>query len=153
MKNKLDTGRRDRWYGISALMSRLLTGLSYKAWHGCTPRPLVRWRKDCQIKERSIADKHVQHNKRKAKEGERPHVTLENKQLENVYSFTYLGSNFQADGDDMADVKHRINVAQAAFSGLYHCWRDHRLPISMKVRLCMWSMGPDRLYSSHHQWF
>ena len=35
----------------------------------------------------------------------------------------------------MADVNHRINVAQAAFSGLHHFWRDHRLPISMKMRL------------------
>ena len=35
----------------------------------------------------------------------------------------------------MADVKHRINLAQASFSDLHHLWRDHRLPISMKVRL------------------
>ena len=83
----------------------------------------------------SLADKHVQHKKRKAKEEERPHVTLDNTQIDNVYSFTYLGSCFQADGDDMADVKHRINLAQATFSGLHHLWRDHRLPISMKVRL------------------
>ena len=83
----------------------------------------------------ALPDTLVQHKKRKAKEEERPHVTLDNAQIENVHSFTYLGSCFQADGDDMADVKHRINIAQAVFNGLHHLWRDSRLPISMKMRL------------------
>ena len=83
----------------------------------------------------TLADKLVQHKKRKAVEEKRPHVTLDNTEIENVHSFTYLGSCFQADGDDMADVKHRINIAQAIFNGLHHLWRDCRLPTSMKMRL------------------
>ena len=63
----------------------------------------------------SLADKHVQHKKRKAKEEERPHVTLDNTQLENVHSFVYLGSCFQADGD-MAGV-NRIHSAAFTTSG------------------------------------
>ena len=33
-------------------------------------------------------------------------------QIENVNSFVYLGSCFQSDGDNMADVKHRMNLVQ-----------------------------------------
>ena len=83
----------------------------------------------------SLADKAVQHQKRKAKAEERQHAYLDNTQIDNVYSFVYLGSCFQSDGDDMADVKHRINIAQSTFSDLHHLWRDHRLPTSMKIRL------------------
>ena len=48
---------------------------------------------------------------------------------------SYLGSCFQSDGDDSADVNHRMNVAQSCFSDLYQLWRDNRLPTSMKIRL------------------
>ena len=55
--------------------------------------------------------------------------------MENVYFFIYLGSLLQCDGDDLADVAHRMQIAQAVFSELSHIWSDHRLPQSMKVRL------------------
>ena len=58
----------------------------------------------------SLADKAVQNKRRKAKEEERPHVSLDGIQIENVHSFVYLGSCFQSDGDNMADVKHRMNL-------------------------------------------
>ena len=77
----------------------------------------------------------VKNIKRKAKEADRPHVSLDNVQIENVHQFVYLGSCFQSDGDSMADVKHRMNLAQSTFSELHHLWRDHRLPTSLKIRL------------------
>ena len=83
----------------------------------------------------SLADKAVQHEKRKAKESELEHVTLEDNQLENVYSFEYLGSRLQCDGDDEADVKYRMNIAQTVFRTLSHIWNDHRLSMNMKIRL------------------
>lgn len=58
----------------------------------------------------SLADKAVQHEKRKVKESELERVILEGTELENVYSFEYLGSRLQCDGDDEADVKHRMNI-------------------------------------------
>ena len=39
------------------------------------------------------------------------------------------------DGDDEADVKHRMDIAQSVFSSMFHIWKDHRLPVSMKLRL------------------
>ena len=67
----------------------------------------------------SLADKAVQLSKRKAAENERNHVMIENEQIENVHSFVYLGSKLQGDGDDKADVKYRMGIAQSAFSSLY----------------------------------
>ncbi|KAI8520998.1 28S ribosomal protein S24, mitochondrial [Branchiostoma belcheri] len=83
----------------------------------------------------TLADKEVQRQKRLAKEKERPHVTLQGQQLENVHAFDYLGSRMQCDGDQEADVNYRMVIAQTRFSSLQHIWRDHRLPHSMKVRL------------------
>ena len=83
----------------------------------------------------SLADKKVQHHKRKELENNLPHVIVEGQQLENVYSFEYLGSRIQCDGDETADVEHRLIIAQNVFNSLHHIWADHRLPISMKIRL------------------
>ena len=70
-------------------------------------------------------------------EDKRPHATIEGEQIttDNVHSFVYLGSKAQCDGDIMADVQHRMNIAQAAFSSLSKLWNDHRLPLSMKIRM------------------
>ena len=83
----------------------------------------------------SLADKKVQHHKRKELEHKLPHVIVEGQQLENVYSFEYLGSRIQCDGEESADVEHRLIIAQNVFNSLHHMWADHRLPISMKIRL------------------
>ena len=55
--------------------------------------------------------------------------------LDNVYSFEYLGSRLQCDGDDEAEVRYRMDIAQAAFASLSHLWMDHRLSRNMKLRL------------------
>ena len=83
----------------------------------------------------SLADKAVQKQKRIANESKLEHVVIEGQQLENVYSFEYLGSRMQCDGDDRADVKYRMDIAQARFSSLHHIWKDHRLRRTMKLRL------------------
>ena len=83
----------------------------------------------------SLADKAVQLEKRKAKEAERKQVSIEGKLIDNVYMFDYLGSRLQCDGDEKADVQHRMNIAQSTFGSLFHVWNDNRLPLSMKLRL------------------
>ena len=74
----------------------------------------------------SLVDKAAQLAKRKAKEDELAHVMLEGESIENVYSFEYLGSRLQCDGDDKADVQYRMSIAQSAFSSLSDMWTDHR---------------------------
>ena len=62
----------------------------------------------------TLADKAVQLDKRKAAENEREHILIEGDQIDNVHSFVYLGSKQQCDGDDISDVKYRMDIAQAA---------------------------------------
>ena len=83
----------------------------------------------------SLADKTVQHEKRKLKENELDHVTIEGQTLNNVYSFEYLGSRIQCDGDDKADVEYRMNIAQSVFNSLSHIWADQRISRGMRLRL------------------
>ena len=62
-------------------------------------------------------------------------VYVGNEALDNVLQFEYLGSQLQGDGEDEADVRHRMDVAQAAFGSLSHLWSDHRLSRATKLRL------------------
>ena len=83
----------------------------------------------------SLADKAFQHSKRQAAENELAKVCIEDKMIDNVHSFVYLGSKQQCDGDDVAEVKHRMDIAQAEFGALWSFWQDRRLPVSMKLRM------------------
>ena len=67
----------------------------------------------------------MQKKKRIANEDKREHVEIEGQKLDNVYSFEYLGSRTQCDGDEKADVQYRMDIAQARFSSLHHIWKDH----------------------------
>ena len=54
--------------------------------------------------------------------------------LKNVYSFEYLGARMQCDGDDDADLRHRMAIAQTTFGSLSSKWTDHRLSCAFKLR-------------------
>ena len=83
----------------------------------------------------SLADKAVKKQKRIAHESTLDPVTIEGQAIDNVYSFEYLGHRIQCDGDDRADVRYRMDIAQARFSSLNRIWQDHRLPRALKIRL------------------
>ena len=83
----------------------------------------------------TLTDKAVKTAKRRAAEATLGKVEIDNKVLDNVYSFEYLGSRLQGDGDDEADVRYRMDIAQAAFASLSHIWTDHRLSRNLKLRL------------------
>ena len=83
----------------------------------------------------TLTDKAIQFTKRKEAEKERDHVQIEGKRIENVYNFVYLGCKTQADGDCMADIKFRLDLAQVAFNDLSKLWADSNLPLTMKLGL------------------
>ena len=83
----------------------------------------------------TLTDKAVKTAKRRAAEATLGKVEIDNNVLDNVYSFEYLGSRLQGDGDDEADVRYRMDIAQAAFASLSHIWTDHRLSRNLKLRL------------------
>ena len=60
---------------------------------------------------------------------------MEGESLETVYQFDYLGCRFTSDGDDAADMRHRMTIAGERSRGLDQLWRDKRLPRSLKLLL------------------
>ena len=82
---------------------------------------------------RLLADKAVDEE---ATEALRRHVSVGQEELENVYSFHYLGARLQCDGEDEADVLHRMAIAQTTFSSLTNIWSDHRLSRTLKLAVC-----------------
>ena len=82
----------------------------------------------------SLADKAVKTTKKQAAEALRRHVSVGQEELENVYSFDYLGARLQCDGADEADVLHRTGIAQTTFSSLTNICSDHCLSRTLKLR-------------------
>ena len=37
--------------------------------------------------------------------------------------------------DESADVEHRMDIVQSVFNSLSQLWADHRLPMTIKLRL------------------
>ena len=72
----------------------------------------------------SLTDKAVKTTKRRAAEAMLGRANIGNDALENLLHFEYLGSRLQCDGDDEADVRHRMDIAQSAFGSLSHLWTD-----------------------------
>ena len=83
----------------------------------------------------TLTDKAVKTAKRRVAEAALDKVYVGNEALDIVLHFEYLGSQLQGDGEDEADVRHRMDVAQAAFGSLSHLWIDHRLSRATKLRL------------------
>ena len=82
-----------------------------------------------------LADKADKLANRKASAALLPPVVMEGESLETVYQFDYLGCRFTGDGDDTADLRHRMSIAGESSRGLDHLWRNNRLPRSLKLRL------------------
>ncbi|VDP59350.1 unnamed protein product [Schistosoma curassoni] len=73
--------------------------------------------------------------------------TIDGEDLEDVKSFTYLGSIIDENGGSDADVKARIGKARAAYLQLKNIWNSKQQSNNTKVRifntnvntvLCMW---------------
>ncbi|VDP18325.1 unnamed protein product [Schistosoma margrebowiei] len=62
-------------------------------------------------------------------------ITLDGKTLEDVESFTYLGSIIDEQGGSDADVKARIGKARTAFLQLKNIWNSKQLSTNIKVRI------------------
>ena len=65
-----------------------------------------------------LADKTVKLAKRKASAAFLAPVVMEGESLESFYQFDYLGCRFTSDGDDAADMRHRMAIAVERSRGL-----------------------------------
>ena len=60
---------------------------------------------------------------------------VENKPLDEVETFTYLGSIVNQQGGTVADVKARISKARTAFNQLSKIWKASNISLRTKLRL------------------
>ena len=71
-------------------------------------------------------------------------VIIENKKIENVREFTYLGSVITWDNNCMKDIKTRIAKAKGIMAGLNSIWQSKRVDYITKMRImksCVWNVG------------
>ena len=62
-------------------------------------------------------------------------ITVEDKPLEVVDQFTYLGSVLEGGGGTTADIKARLGKARYAFKNLQKIWKDRTITTKTKIRL------------------
>ena len=75
-------------------------------------------------------------------------VHLDEDLLEEVNSFTYLGSVVDSQGGTEADVKARIGKARAVFLQLKNVWSSKDLTLQTKIKIFNINVKPVRLYGS-----
>jgi len=64
-------------------------------------------------------------------------ILIQNEHLEQVDTFTYLGSLITQDGEcrPTTEFRTRLNKGQAIGASLQKIWKNHKIPISTKIRL------------------
>ena len=60
-----------------------------------------------------------------------PKVKWGDTEADNSWLFKYLGSYFEAGGDEMPDVRIRIAMARQRFGKMRHIWRDNELHLNL----------------------
>ena len=110
----------------------------------------------------TLTDTAVNTAKRRAAEATLAKVSIGDDILENVLTFEYLGSRLQCDGDDLVDVRHRMDIAQAAFGSLSHLYGpsplsgDETAPVhTLRVLVpdpLLYSLGPHQNSETCDQW-
>ncbi|VDO69824.1 unnamed protein product [Schistosoma margrebowiei] len=75
-------------------------------------------------------------------------ITLDGETLEDVGSFTYLGSIIDEQGGSDADLNARIGKARTTFLQLKHIWDSKQLTTNIKVRILNTNVRPVLLYGA-----
>ncbi len=73
-----------------------------------------------------LADKAGKLAKRKPSAALLSPVIMEGESLQSVYQFDYFGCRFTSDGDDAADMRHRMTIAGERLRSLDYLWHDNR---------------------------
>ena len=75
-------------------------------------------------------------------------IMVDDKPLDVVDNFTYLGSMVDDKGGTTADIKARLGKARAAFISLNNIWKDNALSIKTKVKVFNSNVKSVLLYGS-----
>jgi len=68
--------------------------------------------------------------------GQRLSITIDNKELEQVAKFPYLGSWITDDSKCQEDIKHRLALGNAVSAKLKTLWQSHSLSLKTKIEVC-----------------
>ena len=82
----------------------------------------------------TCAEKRVKQNKLQEAQKAKRKVFCDGIELENVYTFKYLGSIFSADGNETNDVKRRIALAMQRMGVLRHVF-DSNISLGLKMKV------------------
>ena len=73
-------------------------------------------------------------------------LDVQNKLLELVDTFPYLGSMITEDGEYTTEFRTRLNRGQAIEASLQKIWKSHNVQISTKIRLMKALVWPVTTY-------
>ena len=127
------TGEKTRFFKTAGALKSHLTKARGKG--GCDSKPASQ--------SDTLAEKAAIRAKRKDKQKERDKVSYGSVDVQAVLSFSYLGTNLQADGDMSYDVKVRMAMAKTRFGKMHEVWADKQLSLKVKLRLyesAVWSI-------------
>ena len=83
----------------------------------------------------TVADRLIKQTKIVKHQQTLPNVRIGSSDLDNVYSFTYLGAEIAADGNPEITVRHRINIAWGRYGEYRHVLTSKKLFIKIRMRL------------------
>ena len=107
----------------------------------------------CKPKSRAgtLAEKAIKRLRMRQAQKELPTVMMGDVELENVWSATYLGSEFEADGNSNQARAVRCAMAKQQFGRFMQIWMDKEVPLDQKLKL--YSGGVvSILVSGHETW-
>ena len=100
----------------------------------------------------TVADRIIKRMKTEVHQATLPKVHINNSELENVYSFTYLGADIPADGNPEVAVQHRTNIAWGRFGEYRTTLLSTKLPRSTRVRLYRTLIGQTTMIYGCEAW-
>ena len=127
-------------------------GMTYPTQHGLAVHR-GRWcKKSKRAKKPSrkgtVADRMITRMKVEEFQKNLPKVKMGLKELENVYSFVYLGAEIAGDGDQKVTLKHRCDIAWARFNEYRTVLTSTKLPVHLRIRLYAALVVPTMVYGS-----
>ena len=75
-----------------------------------------------------------------------PKIKLNGTEIEWVDSFTYLWSQITSDNNHSVDIKWRLALGSATFKALMLIWKQHRISVKLKLKLCCSIIIPIAMY-------
>ena len=96
----------------------------------------------------TTAAKDAQTKLYKEEQQKKEKAICEGEEIDNVWQFIYLGSRFQADGDQLADIKARIALATSTAGKMRGVWAAKTVPLSLKMRIYKTGVCSRLIYGS-----